>query len=121
LKKLLSKRVILLHKIVDNNEKCQVSLDVPGIEASDIQVNIDEDGKVLAITGSRKISQEQEKISETSTFLQSFHLDPSVIVEKITVLIILAPKDSKKIQDSVRSISVTEIFTEDNSARDTES
>ena len=40
------------YQIADDDEKFQVSVDVPGIKSEDLSINIEEDGKVLTLSGS---------------------------------------------------------------------
>merc|ERR1712232_6943 len=103
----------------DNEEKFQVSLDVPGVKSSDIQVNIKEDGNILSLSGSRNIDTGKGS-KYSSSFTRSFYLDPAVDGEKITanlqngVLIVSAPKHMNMVKDSIKSIPVTEIAQDQN-------
>lgn len=105
------------YQIVDDEEKFQVQIDVPGVKAEDINVNLEEDGKLLTLSGSRERSKDGSTYS--SKFSQSFSLDPTVDGEAFSaklqngVLIVSAPKDVKKIEDAVRKIPITEMSTEE--------
>lgn len=100
------------YQMIDNGEKFQISLDVPGVKASDIQVNLEEDGTVLSLAGSRSIAGDGRNYS--STFSRKFYLDPSIDTNKITanlqngVLTVSAPKDLKKIEQPIKSIPIME-------------
>ena len=104
------------YQIVDNEEKFQVSLDVPGVKAEDIKISLEEDGKFLTLSGSREMSKEGYSFS--SKFSQSFFLDPTIDNEKFTaslqsgVLTVSAPKDVKKIEEAIKQIPITEIKDE---------
>merc|ERR1712232_623128 len=100
------------YEIVDNEEKFQVSIDVPGVKMEDIHVSL-EDNAILQIKGSRAVGGDGN-YSYTSQFSQSFSVDPTIDVEKFSaslnngVLVISAPKDLKKIEDNIRKIPITE-------------
>mmetsp|Transcript_7345 Transcript_7345/g.15000 ORF Transcript_7345/g.15000 Transcript_7345/m.15000 type:complete len:222 (+) Transcript_7345:47-712(+) len=100
------------YEIVDNEQKFQVSIDVPGVKMEDIHVSL-EDNAVLQIKGSRAVG-DGESYSYTSQFSQSFSVDPTVDVEKFSaslnsgVLVISAPKDLKKIEENIRKIPIME-------------
>ncbi len=97
------------YELVDNKEKFQVSLDVPGVKMEDIDVSI-QDG-FITISGQRVVNTETSRSS--SKFSQSFSLDPTVDIEHFTatlnngVLIVSAPKDVKKLEENVRRIPIT--------------
>ncbi|KAL7566009.1 hypothetical protein ACA910_011029 [Epithemia clementina (nom. ined.)] len=100
------------YEITDSDEKLQISVDVPGVKPEDIHVNFEQDGSILSIRGSRAMSSTDKSRSFKSQFSQSFLVDPTVDVEKFTVnlengvLIILAPKDLKRIEEKIRNIPV---------------
>merc|ERR1712232_305249 len=58
------------YQMIDNVHQFQISLDVPGVKASDIQVNLEEDGTVLCLAGSRSIAGEGRSYS--SNFSRKF-------------------------------------------------
>mmetsp|Transcript_7404 Transcript_7404/g.11261 ORF Transcript_7404/g.11261 Transcript_7404/m.11261 type:complete len:237 (+) Transcript_7404:31-741(+) len=105
------------YQMFDNGEQFQISLDVPGVKASDIKVDLEEDGKVLNLSGVRSFSKGDGTYS--STFSRSFQLDPSLDTDNLTanlhngVLTISAPKDLKKVEEAVKSIAVTEFAIDD--------
>lgn len=105
------------YQVVDNGEQFQISLDVPGVKASDIKVDLEEDGKVLSLNGHRSISREGDMYS--SSFSRRFYLDPSLDTNNLTanlqngVLTVTAPKDLKKIEEATKSIPVTEMASEE--------
>lgn len=59
--------------IRDNGETVQLSMDVPGVKASDLNVSVDND-LVLTISGTR---------GDDDSFSRQFHLDKSVDVENL--------------------------------------
>ena len=105
------------YQIVEDDDKFQVQIDVPGVKAEDLNVDLEDDGKVLTLSGSRERTKDGSTYS--SKFSQRFSLDPTVDAEALSanlengVLIVTAPKDVKKIEDAVRKIPITEISTED--------
>ena len=94
------------YEITNNDENFQVAIDFPGFKTSDINVNIEEDGQVLAITGTRKTSNFESKFSK------KFFLDPAVDTDNLSaviengVLTVSAPKDLKKIDEKNRNIPI---------------
>jgi len=101
------------YQILDNDEEVKISLDLPGVKAEDINVSIEDDGKVLSISGQRE--KESTSGSYTTKFSQEFFLDPSVDIDKFTadlkngVLIVSAPKDLQRIEKNIRKIPVMDI------------
>lgn len=100
------------YEITDDDNKFQVAVDVPGVKMEDIHVSLERDKSLLSISGTREASGESYKF--TSKFAQSFSLDPSVDTEDITanlkdgVLIVSAPKDMKRLEQSVQKIPIVE-------------
>jgi len=101
------------YDIAEDEKKFELALDIPGVSVDDISVQVEQDGKVLRITGSRKYEQYGRNFS--SEFDQMFNLDKSVVdVENITVklsngvLVVTVPKYDKISKDEVKSIPITE-------------
>merc|ERR1712025_428721 len=106
------------YQLVDNEEKFQLTVDVPGIQEGDIDIKLD-DGQ-LTVQGKRVSASDSSRF--TSQFSQSFYLDPTVDVDKFTatlkngVLVVSAPKDLAKLEENVRRIPITpleDIIAED--------
>lgn len=101
------------YQIVDNDDIFQVQLDVPGVKVEDLNINLEDDGKMLTLSGSREKSE--NGYSYTSQFSQSFSLDSTVDIDQFSanlqngVLVVSAPKDLKKLEEGVKSIPVTEL------------
>jgi HSP20 family protein len=99
------------YEITDNEQEMKIVLDVPGVDASNIDVSIDNSHNVLSVSGHRERSENGS--SYTYRFSQSFSLDPSVELDKFTanlkngVLVVTAPKDLKRIEASIRKIPIT--------------
>jgi len=102
-------------KVVDDETKFQLSIDVPGVKTEDIDISL-EDG-YLSVRAQRVVSggDESSKTRYSSKFSQSFSLDPAVDVEKLTatldhgVLVVTAPKDLKKIEENIRKIPISSV------------
>jgi HSP20 family protein len=97
------------YELVDDENKFLLTVDVPGVKKEDIDIQID-DG-FLIVKGRRVAGTETSRFS--SRFSQAFSLDRSVDVEQFSaqlnsgVLTITAPKDIKKLEESVRRIPIT--------------
>merc|ERR1712154_588339 len=72
------------YQMFDNGEQFQISLDVPGVKASDIKVDLEEDGKILSLSGFRTVVVKQGGSSSTSSFSRRFSLDPTLDTDNIT-------------------------------------
>ena len=113
------------YKVTDTDDKFEVTVDVPGVKPEDIHVTFDEsNGSVLSIWGSRASTDEDEREAFACQFAQSFSMDPSVDVKKLTanlkngVLVVTAPKDLKQIEENVRKIPVM-VASEEDASMDT--
>merc|ERR1719218_340536 len=86
------------YELVDNEDKFQLSVDVPGVKMDDIDVSL-EDG-YLTVTGQRLSSSDNSRF--TSKFSQTFSIDAAVDVDNFTaalsdgVLVVAAPKDIRE-------------------------
>jgi HSP20 family protein len=107
---------VLLHsspgyEINETENNYRISVDVPGVKADDMTVNIEHEGKVLHISGGRKVVMEN-KASETR-FEKRFTIGDNVNVREMTanladgVLILSAPKMEKE-EKQVFNIAITE-------------
>merc|ERR1719421_1898117 len=96
------------YELVDNNEKFELTVDVPGVKEDDIEIKLEEN--LLTVQGQRTASSESSRFS--SKFSKTFSLDQTVDVEKFTaslkngVLTVSAPKDLEKLEENVRRIPV---------------
>merc|ERR1739841_125872 len=97
------------YELIDNDEKFQLTVDVPGIKEEDLDIKLD-DGQ-LTVKGERLAISENSRFS--SRFAQSFFLDPTVDLDNFTaplkngVLVVSAPKDLGKLEENVRRIPIT--------------
>merc|ERR1719263_845910 len=91
------------YQLIDNDEKFQLTVDVPGVNEEDIEIKLD-DGQ-LTVAGQRLSVSESSRFA--SKFSQSFYLDPTVDVDSFTatlkngVLVVSAPKDLSNLEDIV--------------------
>ena len=99
------------YEIVNNPDQLQIAMDVPGVKLEDVNVSVEDNGKLLTIRGSR--AARTDSSSYTSEFSQSFSLDQVVDVDNIQahlmdgVLTVTAPKDMKRLEEGVRSIPIS--------------
>jgi HSP20 family molecular chaperone IbpA len=97
------------YELIDNEEKFQLTVDVPGIKEEHLDIKLD-DGQ-LTVKGQRIVESESSRSS--SRFAQSFYLDPTVDVDNFTatlkngVLVVSAPKDLGKLEENIRRIPIT--------------
>merc|ERR1712124_223642 len=111
------------YELVDNNEKFELTVDVPGVKEEDIEIKLEEN--LLTVQGQRTASSESSRFS--SKFSKTFSLDQTVDVEKFTaslkngVLTVSAPKDLEKLEKNVRRIPVLAAVDEPAAAEDGES
>merc|ERR1719194_346935 len=97
------------YHLIDNDEKFQLTVDVPGVNEEDIEIKLD-DGQ-LTVAGQRLAVSESSRFA--SKFSQSFYLDPTVDVDSFTatlkngVLVVSATKDLSKLEENVRRIPIT--------------
>jgi len=99
------------YQIIDNENEFKVSIDVPGVKPQDIDVGIEDNGKVLSVSGQRE--KEGESGTYTVTFSESFAVDDETVdIEKFSanlkngVLVVTAPKILERIQDTIRKIPI---------------
>merc|ERR1712124_99568 len=98
------------YELIDNNEKFELKVDVPGVTEDDLDIKIDDDGR-LTIEGQRMVSSETSRY--TSKFSKTFSLDKTVDVDKFTaslnngVLVVSSPKDLAKLEEGIRKIPIT--------------
>merc|ERR1712124_55207 len=66
------------YELIDNNEKFELKVDVPGVTEEDLNIKLD-DGR-LTVEGQRMATSETSRF--TSKFSKSFSLDKTVDVDK---------------------------------------
>ena len=102
------------YEVTENDDAYQLSIDVPGVKGKDIVAKIEQDGRVLNISGGRKVkttSSDGKKTTSESKFAKRFALDKTVDPAQITanladgVLTIVAPKKKEEIVGHTIAIS----------------
>lgn len=92
--------------------KYQICVDVPGVKASDVTVNVEHEGKVLHIAGGRKVVKDNGDTTEVK-FEKRFTIGRNMDVEKMTanmadgVLTLTAPIKEEQ-EKKVHTIAITE-------------
>lgn len=98
------------YEINESDGKYQIAVDVPGVKASDVKVNLENDGKVLHISGGRKVEKD-DAVTETK-FEKRFTIGDNVDTDKLAanladgVLVLTAPKLEKK-EKPTKQIPIT--------------
>lgn len=104
------------YQVNDTDESFQVSLDVPGVKQSDIDITMEED--ILTIAGERDVGIGD--VTRKTTFSKSFTLDSTVESDGITaklnngVLLVTAPKNIPV--PNVKKIVVMQVEEDDTEA-----
>jgi len=99
------------YEISEKDDKYQIHVDVPGVRASDMSINLENDNRVIHISGGRKVEKDGS-MTETR-FEKRFTVGNNVNVEKMTanlengVLTLTAPKIEKKEKPKF-TIAITE-------------
>jgi HSP20 family molecular chaperone IbpA len=101
------------YEMKGTDDTFEVLLELPrGMKASDVQIRVDDVSGGLSIAGTTEQDTKGYKFS--SSFAQTFSLDPSVDTASMTaklddsgILTISAPKDPARVRDRTRSIPVT--------------
>ena len=99
------------YQISQDDTQLQIVVNVPGAKASDINLQLEGDGRLLKISGETKL--ENEGISTHSTFEKSFVLPRNVNTDEVSaqmensVLTITAPK-LEEAKETVRRVDIVE-------------
>jgi len=99
------------YEITESDGKYQIAVDIPGVKAKDVTVKLENDGKLLHISGGRK-TEKEGKVTEMK-FEKRFTIGDNVDTEKLQadladgVLVLTAPKLEKKEQPH-RLININE-------------
>jgi len=106
------------YRIEEDDDKFTLTIDLPGVKASDMKVSLENDGRVLRISGMR--TTQTGEMSYESKFDKTFVVDKSVDVEQIQanlaegVMTIDAPKKPKEEPKTVEiPIQVSESTTDE--------
>lgn len=99
------------YEINEQDGKYLISVDVPGVKASDMTVDLENEGKVLHISGGRKIVKNGE--STETKFSKRFTIGNNVDIEKMSanlsdgVLTLTAPI-KEEVKPQPKRIAITE-------------
>ena len=97
------------YEVTENSKQFRLAVDVPGVKADDIKVNLEHDGRVLHMKGHRKV--EKENSYEEYKFEKRFTLGRDLDTTKLTanlsdgVLVLTAPK--KKEEPKSTTVPIT--------------
>jgi HSP20 family protein len=111
------------YEIAQDEKLVQIKVNLPGIDPSDINLQVDEDNRLVKISGTS--NHEDRGVSVHSSFERSFSLAPDVDTSNISaqmengVLLISAPKKEGP-KDSVRRISINTVSKDETAGVDTE-
>lgn len=87
------------YEVMENPEKFEVSIDVPGFKPEEIKVGLKGGGRILTISGQHE--QKDDKRFVSSQFQQNFSLDPSIQTDKMhadlkgSTLVVTAPRTDR--------------------------
>lgn len=99
------------YEVTENDKQFRLSVDVPGVKPEDMSIELEHDGRVLHLTGGRKMKT--EKSFEEYKFEKRFTLGKDLDTSKITahladgVLCLTAPK-KEKLPPTKQTISITQ-------------
>jgi HSP20 family molecular chaperone IbpA len=96
----------------ENDEQMELLLEIPGIQASDIKVQLEQGGKLLRVNGTRRTKH--QGVEGSTTFERMFTVDPkSVNVHELKasvengILAISVPKLPKEVEVENRVIPIS--------------
>jgi HSP20 family protein len=99
------------YEINESDDKYQIAIDVPGVKASDITAQLEDDGRVLHLSGGRKVLK--DGATTETKFSKRFTIGDNVDKTKLTadlsdgVLTVTAPKVKKEEPEPMK-IEITE-------------
>ena len=88
------------YEVNETKDKYSIAVDVPGVRAQDMDIQVENEGRVLHISGGRKI--EKDGVMRETKFEKRFTIGDNVDRDKITadlkdgVLVLTAPKIEKR-------------------------
>ena len=97
------------YEINENDNKYQISMDLPGVKKSEVSAQLEDDGRVLHVSGGRKVIKDGKTVE--TKFDKRFTIGRNVDVSQLTanlsdgVLTVTAPK---KKEPEPMKISITE-------------
>jgi HSP20 family protein len=99
------------YEINENESKYEISMDLPGIKPSEMTAQLEHDGRVLRVTGGRKVTKDGKEME--TKFEKRFTIGDNVDTSKLTanladgVLTVTAPKLTVKALEPIK-IEITE-------------
>ena len=87
------------YEVTENDKRFRLALDVPGVKSADMKIELEQDGRVIHVTGKRKVKTDNS--FEEQKFEKRFTLGRDLDISKITahlndgVLVLTAPKKVK--------------------------
>jgi HSP20 family protein len=103
------------YEINEDENKYQIAIDVPGVKAGDLDVELEQEGRVLRLSGGRKL-QKGSEITETKfdkRFWIGENIDTSNIAANLSdgVLVVTAQKKPQEEEKAIK-IAITEGINE---------
>ena len=104
------------YEVTDNYGHFKVKLDAPGFKPEEIEVDLKAGGTVLSVSGHHEVEEEGQYFQ--STFWQTFSLDPSILIEELSVnfqggkVVVSAPRNAERLYES-RKIPIKMSSTEE--------
>ena len=95
------------YQVREDEKAYTVAVDVPGLKRDDMKVNVDDDNKVLTLSGERKYKSPDGKTYSERSFSYSMTLGDNVIMDQLSanledgVLTLVAPKKQPVEQPAV--------------------
>ena len=106
------KRASPRYEVIDDSERFEVKVDVPGFTHDEIEVGLRAGGRILTVTGHHEVEEEGRKFQ--ARFQQNFSLDPSILTEELSAdfrgekLVVSAPRKVEHLPES-RTIPIKTI------------
>mmetsp|Transcript_61131 Transcript_61131/g.180815 ORF Transcript_61131/g.180815 Transcript_61131/m.180815 type:complete len:165 (-) Transcript_61131:121-615(-) len=107
--KTLLRRASPRYEITEDDKQFQLAVDIPGVKATDMKVQVEHGGRVLHLSGQRKTKE--RGVSTESRFEKAFTIDDTIDTGKIRanlsdgVLVVTAPKKPK--ESTAKIIAIT--------------
>ena len=102
-----------IHSVQDDEDTFQITMDVPGVQKSDIDISFKEDIRILTISGVRYMTTSDPDPSSTRFSKDFGPLDEAIETDKIGaklengVLVVTAPKKQAKDSTPSKKIAIT--------------
>lgn len=107
-------------EVSNDADQFQLALDLPdAMSPEDLHVDFDEQTRLLTVSGHHEMTNDETGHRSVSRFSRSYTLDPFVEVDQLTatmkegVLMVVAPKDTARMEHALRSIPVNSLDQSD--------